>query len=514
MIKKIRERNIFSKRYFFFFFLLLSFVRICSESSYNSQSYEYDLIIIGSGIVGMRAAIKAHDLGKKVLIIEKNKITKTTILSSNLSYIVLGQYAEYMSMRDHLKDFCDMPLTYDLIDQKSFFKCIRKMSLRAYRYMDQKIKDSEKIEQLVAQVKFLDKYTIEANGKKIKARFFLIASGVDIGKPELQGIENVPYYTRENFLNNGTLPASIIIIGRGVFSINLASMLQQLGVQVTLIVENSTLLSFFDYEIVEVLIQLLQQKGIAVYCNMDLSSIEKNNGKVSLFMKNKAQKNYIIEAESIFFHTNLAPNVNGLAIGNAGVVCKKQKNPLPHYYENSYLCKTLEVSPFLQTAQPNIYVAGEASGVDIVGNIGNYQADISVKNMFAKDGLLQAAHYSLMPKSMLIGGVYFSSKGITENEGMRQLDGDSLIYTYEDYFSEKALIKKDFPSIVKFVCTKSGIILGVHAVSYYAKNLIENIQIGYDLGLLHKKFDINLTIFNDCKDMLMFVSKKCANESI
>ena len=213
---------------------------------------QYDLICIGSGPAGQRAAVQASKLGKKVALIEKQNFVGGVCLHSGT--------VPSKTFRE--------AILFSLIKNNSMSKFTEKSSRNLFNRV-QKIIDIEVLvnnDQLArngitvvhGEASFVNQNEIlvktTKNDLSFKSKFFLISVGTLSLKPNGFFENNTNIITSDEIFSLRTIPTSITIIGCGVIGIEYASMFANLGVHVTVIDGRDRSLEFLDTEIIDELI--------------------------------------------------------------------------------------------------------------------------------------------------------------------------------------------------------------------------------------------------------------------
>ncbi len=218
---------------------------------------EYDLVVIGSGPGGQRAAIAAAKLGKSVAVIERGMmlggvcVNTGTIPSKTLREAVV--YLTGMSQRElygasyRVKDKITpadlLSRTQHVIGKE--IDVVRSQLMR------------NRVELYTGHGRFSDDHTIvvEDPGRAelvtVRGRFIVIATGTKPARPAGVTFDEARVLDSDGILNLATLPTSMVVVGAGVIGIEYASMFAALGTKVTVVEKRDDMLEFCDPEIIE-----------------------------------------------------------------------------------------------------------------------------------------------------------------------------------------------------------------------------------------------------------------------
>src|SRR5580765_8609359 len=242
------------------------------------MSYNFDLICIGSGPAGQRAAIQAAKLGKRAAVVEKRRevggvcIDTGTIPSKTLREAVLqivhearGPFADREGIRDQT------PITAERLLRRVDETVRREQEV----VEDQLCRNGVRI--LSGQGSFVDAHTLAVRGDRAEERhtteFALIAVGTDPAVPPGVTADGEVVITSDDVIRLKTIPKTMAVIGGGVIGIEYASMFGQLGIAVTVIERRERPLEFVDGEIVVELAHQLRDRGVSFRLGETVQSV-------------------------------------------------------------------------------------------------------------------------------------------------------------------------------------------------------------------------------------------------
>ncbi|MGB7363507.1 MAG: FAD-dependent oxidoreductase, partial [Rhodococcus sp. (in: high G+C Gram-positive bacteria)] len=222
-----------------------------------SDQLEYDLVVIGSGPGGQKAAIAAAKLGKRVAIVEKGSmlggvcVQTGTIPSKTLREAVLyltglnqrELYGASYRVKANITPSDLLARTSHVIGKE--VEVVRSQLLR------------NRIEMITGEGRFVDAHTIaiddRSRGERITvgAKNVVIATGTAPARPEDVEFDNYRVLDSDGILDLQFIPSSMVVVGAGVIGIEYASMFAALGCKVTVVEKRDSMLDFCDREIVE-----------------------------------------------------------------------------------------------------------------------------------------------------------------------------------------------------------------------------------------------------------------------
>jgi NAD(P) transhydrogenase len=309
----------------------------------------YDLLVIGTGPAGQKAAVQAAKLGKKVGIVERKEVVggvcanTGTIPSKSLREAVL-----------YLSGFRQRHL-YGAGYRVKSTVTIEDLAFRANHIIQQEVQIVERqmarnhVDLIYGTASFVDPHRLQvrhAGGtSEHTAHFILIAVGTEPARPAEIPFDGDSVIDTDSLLTLKRIPDSIVIVGGGVIGTEYASILAALGVPVTLIDKRPRLLEFVDAEIIEALQQQMKDIGVTLYHEEEVLAIKKEaDGLIAVQLKRARP----IETTTLMYAIGRVGATNGLNLDIVGITPDNRGR--------------LTVNEHFQTAVPHIYAAGDVIG--------------------------------------------------------------------------------------------------------------------------------------------------------
>lgn len=212
---------------------------------------KYDLIVIGSG-AGMNVASAAYDQGLKVAVVEHGPMGGTCLNRGCIPTKILTYVADVLIEAQHLETL-GVKLKVEEIDYPWIMKRMREEVDGSSKEQGQSVDEAEGIDWFKGTGVFVDDYTIEVNGEKIKAPNIVIAAGSRPDIPKVKGLDQVEYLLEDDALHLIEKPKSMIIIGGGYIAAEFGHFFSAVGVDVTILGRNPLLVKNEDDDISEIL---------------------------------------------------------------------------------------------------------------------------------------------------------------------------------------------------------------------------------------------------------------------
>jgi NAD(P) transhydrogenase len=438
----------------------------------------YDLIVIGSGPAGQRAAIQGAKLGKLVAIIEKTDwvggvcINTGTIPSKTMREAVLHlsgfYYQNIYGINYRVKEKITMG---DLLFRaqhviKTEIDVIRAQLAR------------NNIEVLSGVASFTDPNHVRVtnrNGEHFdcEAQSFVIAAGTKPAVSSKVPLNGKTIVSSDQILQMENMPKTLIVVGGGVIGVEYACMFATLGVRVILVEKRPRLLEFADQEIVEALSYHLRDSRVTMRMNEAVESVEETaDGSVVANLESRKK----ISADTLLYAVGRQGNVDELNLAAAGIEADARGR--------------IPVDAQYRTKQPHIFAVGDVIGFPSLASVSMEQGRLAAAFAF---GAPASSNPALYPY-----GIYtipeISFIGKTEE----QLTNEDVPYEVGvAYYREiaRGQIRGDTTGRLKLIFHReTREILGVHIIGEGASELL---HIGQAVFALKGTMDYFVTtVFN------------------
>ena len=232
----------------------------------NQPTYDYDLLCIGSGPAGQRAAVQAAKLGKRAAVVEKRRIVGGICVDTGTIPSKTFRQA-VVSFSDYTKRF-QTSATFDQSTRVSAHQLLSRveqvLSTEA-KVVEQQLRRNE-VKLFHGEARFHDPHTVivtsESGMQRLTAANILIAVGSVPAHPPGAPEDGKTVMTSDGLMKLQQLPRTMAVVGGGIIGIEYASIFSALGVEVTLIDKRERPLEFLDYEIVDELIHQMRSRNV------------------------------------------------------------------------------------------------------------------------------------------------------------------------------------------------------------------------------------------------------------
>jgi NAD(P) transhydrogenase len=309
----------------------------------------YDMLVIGSGPAGQKAAIQGAKVGKKVGIVERKKfvgglcINSGTIPSKSLREAVL-----FLSgFRQRNLYGASYRVKKDITFEDLLFKCDHVVKAEQEVVQNQLIRNH--VDFILGNASFIEphrlsiKQDLETN--EHSADYIMIAVGTEPSRPAGIPFDDTTIIDSDGLLALKQLPRSLTIVGGGVVGCEYASILATLGIPVVLIERRARLLEFVDSELIEALQYQMRSIGVTLRFNEEVTAVEKHpDGAVVIQLKSGKQ----IRAALLMYSLGRVGATKGLNLEDIGIQPDERGR--------------LRVNENFQTTIPHIYAVGDVIG--------------------------------------------------------------------------------------------------------------------------------------------------------
>ena len=375
-----------------------------------------DLLIIGAGPGGYRAAEYAAHEGLQVVIVEQDEVggtclnrgcipTKTYVHSASFAEAVERQQQVVAQLRSGVEAILSQP----------------------------------NITLLRGHAEFVDANTVRVGEETIAAKNIIIATGSSAKMPPIEDISDPRVMTSTELLQLSTQPKRLCIIGAGVIGMEFASVFQRFGTEVTVIEFLKECLPMLDSDVAKRLRKLLEKRGI------------------EFKMKTAVQKVSDLDADAILIATGRKANTEGLNLEAAGITLAPN-GTIP--VDENYRCAA------------NIYAIGDVNGRQMLAHAAEMQAMRVVNHIVGKkDGI----RFDIMPAA-----IFTEPEAACVGPSEDQLKANGMAYQCRKSFwraNGKALAMNETEGLLKLFADTEGRLLGCHAFGAHAADLVQEVSV-------------------------------------
>ncbi len=418
---------------------------------------QYDLVVVGSGPAGRRAAIQAAKLGKKVLVVEQGKrvggvsVHTGTIPSKTLRETALnlsgwrerGFYGRAYRVKQEI--------SADDLRRRLLITLDHEVEVLEHQFA------RNRVQHLRGKASFIDAQTLQIvkdDGEiiRVSGTSILLAVGTKPFRPDYIPFDGKTVLDSDELLEIEDLPRSLVVIGAGVIGIEYATIFSALDTHVTVIDPKTTMLDFIDKEIVEDFIYQLRDRNMKLHLGQKAEKVERTpDGKCSITL----DSGRTILCEMVLFAAGRMGATDTLNLPAAGLEADSRGR--------------LSVNPeTFQTSVPNIYAAGDVVGFPSLASTSMEQGRIAAR--------VAVGAIAKEPPKFFPYGIYavpeISTCGLTEEEVKeRGIPYECGIARFRET-SRGHIMGLDSGLLKLIFSLKTRRLLGVHIVGEGATELV------------------------------------------
>lgn len=432
----------------------------------------YDLIVIGSGTAAQVAIAKVRAAGWSVAVIDHLPFGGTCALRGcdPKKMLVSGEEAidAAQRMRGHgVQGALSIDWPELMAFKRTFTDPIPAKQENRYAELG--------VAAFHGLARFTDPETIEVDGRKLKARHILIATGARAVPLGIPGSELVT--TSDDFLELPSLPRRIVLIGGGYVAAEFSHIAARAGAEVVILQRGLRLLPRFDADVVGWLTPRFRELGIIVETGVSVSAVERSTDSLIVNRTRGEGPDVSIFTDLVVHAAGRGPDLEALDLTAAGVAVKDGRLLLNAHLQS--------------TSNPRVYAAGDAAGVGPpLTPVSSHDAKVVAANLL--DGLSREPDYRGVP-SVAFTVPPIASVGI--DEGAARRSGRRFrvnAASTPDWFTARRMAERIHGHKV-LIDEDSDLILGAHLVGPHADEVINLFALAIRHGLTAA--DLRTTMF-------------------
>ncbi len=428
----------------------------------RSDSFDYDLIIIGSGAAGSTAALTAAKEGKSIALLESGIFGGE---SPNWGDVPMKALLHAANLYEEARlgtrfGIRSSMLSYNYPSMQQWKdKAISRTGAADNRQYYEKMG----IDTFHGIAHFMSPHEISVNRKHLTAAHFLIATGSHFAIPDIYGIDAVTYHTPKTILSLPRVPRSLFIVGSNSEAIEYAQLFSTLGTKVYIAERSVRLMPEEDQEVGDMIERYLHTtKGVTCLTQTQIASLEPKGLGVRISYS-RANTLKAVQVDEVLVVTNRTPTTD-LGLENASV---------------THSPAGVEVNDRLQTSANHIYAAGNVLGDYAPTHVAMMQGRIVINNLYHKP--------TSQPDTSMIPRITYTYPGIA-SVGLSENDCIKRDLPINQSVAPLTMIARsntsDFSEgFVKIIADKKGLLLGATVVAPHAGEIIHELALAIHHGM-------------------------------
>ena len=406
-----------------------------------------DIIIIGSGPGGYRAAEYAAKKGKQVIVVEESYVGGTCLNCGCIPTKALCYHAEVIySLRKEGSGLKN--IEFD-IDFESIMK--RKNHIVSQlRAGVETLLSQPGITLVKGHATLKNATTVVVDGNEYAAQNIIIATGSSSKMLPIEGITSERVMTSTELLNIESIPKRLCIVGAGVIGMEFASVFSSLGSEVTVVEFLKECLPAIDIDIAKRLRKNMEKQGVTFFLQSAVKCIKDNQ----VIFERKG-KEISVEADVILMATGRKPNIEGLNLESVGINVDRG---------------AIVVDDNMQTSLPGVYAIGDVNGKQMLAHAATFQGVKAVDHILGNEDNIRL---DIMPAAVFTNP-QIASVGITEDE----CESKGIEYNlHRSYYraNGKALAVNSTEGLVKLITDNNDHIIGCHVMGAHAADIVQEV---------------------------------------
>ncbi len=419
---------------------------------------EFDLVVIGGGSAGLKAARTAAKLGRSVALAEERELGGECFWAGCVPTKALVRAAQVWHLVRHLADY-----GIEAEVKRAEFSDAMAYKERKLRMVAGDGPADGGLASLGAaffrtRAVFEGPHEVRVGSEVIRGKQIIVATGTVPATPPVPGLTETGFITNREAVNLTTLPKRLVVMGAGPIGLEFAQIFRRFGSEVTVLERDKQVMPREDEEVAAMAAAFLQEEGIRVLTGVKVEQVSAAKGEKHLRITVAGGPHELV-CDEILVATGRAAAVDGLQIEAAGL-------------ETDGRCITTDSS--LRTQVPHIWAAGDITGGYLFTHVASYEGGLVARNAFTDKP--EPFDHRVVPRCTYIDPEV-ASIGLTEREARAKgLDIETRTFSFADL--DRAILHNEPRGIVKLVLDcLDGQILGGHLIGPDASSIIAELAI-------------------------------------
>jgi len=433
----------------------------------------FDYIAIGGGSGGIASAARAAHKGAKVAIIEYRELGGTCVNVGCVPKKAMWFAAQIAETLELAGDY-GFDISNNGFSWETLVNAREKYISNIHKFYDGYL-NKLNIKHIQGFGRFIDKNTVEVDGKHYSADNILIAPG---GKPSIPNIPGADLgIDSDGFFKLNHCPKSCIVVGSGYIAVELAGVLNALGSKVTIVIRKNTVLRSFDTMLSEQLVLSMERSGITVVHETIPDKVHLDENKQIVLTTSHGD---MYATEVLIWAIGRTPQSEPLNLKAAGLEAN----------EGGYI----DTDKFQNTKVDGIYAIGDITGQAQLTPVAIAAGRRLANRLFDNQTEL-FLDYSLIP-TVVFSHPPIGTIGLTEDQAVLEF-GKETIKTYTSGFTPmfSALTSHRQPVSMKLIT--AGVdekVVGLHIIGLGADEMLQGFAVAIKMGATKADFDNTIAI--------------------
>ncbi len=426
-----------------------------------------DLIILGGGPGGYVAALRAAQLKKRVVLIEKDELGGTCMNYGCIpTKYLLHQtqvFRELKKSKNIVGEVDKMKLNWEKIHEEK--KSVVDRLVKGIDFLLDK--NGVKVIKGTGFLKNENQVSVEENGeaKILESNSIILAMGSRPAALPFLAPNGKEVITSRDALEMEVIPKKLLVVGAGAIGLEMGTIFQRIGTEVIILEIMPTILPGSDKEMVTRLERVLKRQGLEIHTQMKIEESLVNGGKVSLRgIDLNDQSRFELEADKVLLATGRIPNSEILRSTMPDASLDRQG--------------FVKVSAQLETSISGIYAVGDLIGGKLLAHKASQEGIVAAENI---SGSKKTLNYGALPQAVYTEPE-FSSVGLTEEEA-QEMGTKTQVGIFSLQANGRALTMGKPEGIVKIIADEKDKIIGAHLLAPKASEIIPEMTLALTKGM-------------------------------
>jgi NAD(P) transhydrogenase len=334
------------------------------------MSYDHELLVIGSGPAGQKAAIQAAKLGRRVAVVERRELGGVSVNWGTIPSKTLREAIVYLTGLSQRATYGESYRVKEEITVEDLRLRTRHVIAREVDVVRHQLMRNH-VQVLSGVARFLDPHTVAVSGqeeRRVSAERIVIATGTRPARPSAVQFDDKTILDSDGLLRLDRVPASAVVVGAGVIGIEYASMFAALGAKVTVVEKRARLLDFCDAQITEGLQYHLRDLGVVFRLGEEVTAVDRHDGAALTHLASGKR----IAADVVLYAAGRQGETEALDLEKAGLDADERGR--------------IAVGAHYQTAVDHIFAAGDVIGWPALAATSMEQGRVASAHAFGDEG--------------------------------------------------------------------------------------------------------------------------------
>lgn len=423
-----------------------------------SKVKEFELVVIGGGSAGLKAARVAAKMGRQVAVAEELELggecywagcvpTKAMVRAAQVWHLVrnAGKFGIHVEVKE--ANFADA---------------------MQYRYNAQRTIGGEGggdagLSKLGAayyhtHAAFEDAHHIRIGKDVVRGEQIIVAAGTVPAVPPIPGLKEAGYITNREAVHLKHLPRRMVVLGAGPIGLEFAQIFRRFGAEITVLEYHSQILGKEDCDISALAQTYLEGEGIRILCGVIVTQVEVVNGEKRLTVLAEGMP-LTLACDEILVAIGRQVDFDALNIGAAEIAHDERR---------------LTVDNYLRTNQPHILAAGDVCSQYLFTHVASYEGKLAAENTIVERP--KPFDHRVVPRCTYLDPEV-ASIGMTAEEA-RKINPCVVVHSFSFADLDRAILHGEPRGLIKLVVDElSGLILGAHLIGHEASSILSEIAV-------------------------------------